>query len=79
MGTETRLLSIDQAAQYWGISARMVRTWVTAGRVQIVRLGRRVLLDKERLDELIQCQTQRGEVTRQAVEGEQRIERQTRP
>lgn len=78
MGTERRLLSIDQAAQYLSISTRMVRTWVSGGRLPIVRLGRRVLVDKERLDELIKCQTQSGQVKRQGIEGEECIERQTR-
>ncbi len=50
---EQRLLSIEQAAAYLGISPRSVRSYIKEGHLQVVRLGRRVLLDRERLDEWI--------------------------
>jgi excisionase family DNA binding protein len=77
MFTPVRLFSIERAAQYLGVSPRTVRTWMAGGRLPIVRLGRRVLVDQHCLDELIEGHTQRGKVTRQAVEGESRRERQT--
>jgi excisionase family DNA binding protein len=56
MTYERRLLSIEHAAHYLGISPRAVRTYIATARLPIVRLGRRVLLDREVLDQLIREQ-----------------------
>jgi excisionase family DNA binding protein len=53
---EQRLLSIEEAAVYLGISPRSIRTFIADTRLPAIRLGRRVLLDKEQLDKWIACQ-----------------------
>ncbi len=54
--TERRLFSIEEAAVYLGLSPRSIRTFISASRLQAIRLGRRVLLDKEQLDAWIASQ-----------------------
>jgi len=53
---EQRLFSIEEAAVYLGISPRSIRTFIAAARLPAIRLGRRVLLDKEQLDQWISSQ-----------------------
>ena len=53
---EQRLFSIEEAAAYLGISPRSVRTFIAASRLPTIRLGRRVLLDREQLDKWIASQ-----------------------
>ena len=56
MTTEKRLLSAKEAAVYLGISHRTLWSWAQWGWVHYVQLGRRVLFDRTRLDEVIkQC------------------------
>ena len=54
---EPRLLSVGEAANYLGLSARGVWTLIDTGRLPVVRLGRRVRLDRGQLDLLIKEQT----------------------
>ncbi len=54
--TEQRLFSIEDAAVYLGISPRSIRSFIAASRLPTIRLGRRVLLDKEQLDVWITSQ-----------------------
>jgi excisionase family DNA binding protein len=54
--TEQRLFSIEEAAAYLGISPRSVRTFIASSQLPAIRLGRRVLLDKEQLDKWIASQ-----------------------
>jgi len=55
--TEPRLFSIEQAALYLGISPRSIRTFVATAQLPAIRLGRRVLLDREQLDRWIASQS----------------------
>lgn len=47
------LKSIDEAAEYLGLQSSTLRRWVYERRLSVVKLGRRVLIRPEVLDELI--------------------------
>jgi len=47
-----KLLSVAEAAQSLGVSARFIRRLVNAGQVQVVRLGRRTLLHVDEVERL---------------------------
>lgn len=47
------LLTIDQAADFLGLSAWTLRYWVKAGKLPSVKLGRRVLIEKAELSRLV--------------------------
>lgn len=47
------LLGVEESAQYLGLKAATIRRWVFERRVPIVKLGRRVLIRREVLEELI--------------------------
>ena len=51
-----RLLQVEAAASYLGVSAKTVRRWIAAGRLAPVRLAgfRRPLLDRLDLDLLVE-------------------------
>ena len=49
----TRLLSIEAAAELLSISKWTVRSYVRAGKLRPVRIGRRVLLAETELERLI--------------------------
>ena len=55
---EKRLLSAKEAAQYLGVSHRTIWAWAQAGELPVTRLGRRVLFDRSRLDEIIERLTE---------------------
>jgi len=47
------LLSVEEAAKYLGLQASTLRRWLYERRIPSVKLGRRVLLRQEVLDDLI--------------------------
>ncbi len=47
------LMSLDDGARYLGLQPSTLRRWVYEKRISYVKLGRRVLFQKEALDELI--------------------------
>ncbi len=47
------LKSVDEGAHYLGIQPSTLRRWIWERRVPIVKLGRRVLIRQEALDEMI--------------------------
>jgi len=49
-----RLFSIPEGAVYLGRSVCAMREMIWAGKIQMVRLDRRVYIDKNDLDELIE-------------------------
>ena len=53
----TGLLSVEQAADYLGLSKYTVYSWVSQGRIHHVKMGRRTLFKKEELDQLIAANT----------------------
>ncbi len=52
-GPAIRLYSLDGAASYLSISFWSVRTLIERGEIPIVRMGRRILVDREDLDSWI--------------------------
>ena len=44
-----RLLSVSEAAELLGVSVHTVYAWVGAGRIPLVKLGRRTLFDPDAL------------------------------
>jgi excisionase family DNA binding protein len=62
MSSDKRLLSAKEAGTYLGISHRTLWAWAQWGWVPYVQLGRRVLFDRSRLDEVIEkCTKEPGE------------------
>lgn len=59
--TEKRLLSAREAAHYLGVSHRTIWAWARDGELPVTRLGRRVLFDRSRLDEIIERLTEEPE------------------
>ena len=59
MSTENnrRLLSVQQAAAYLGISPKTVYAWIEAEHMPYVALGRRRMLDTRQLDRFIRQNT----------------------
>ncbi len=45
-----RLLSVVEAANYLSVSVWSIREYIWAGKLSVVRFGRRTLLDKQDLD-----------------------------
>ena len=45
----SRLLSVSEAAALLGVSIHTVYAWVSAGRIPLVKLGRRTLFDPDAL------------------------------
>lgn len=48
------LLDVVAGAQYLKVGQSTLRRWISQGQIPVVRLGRRVLIRQEALDELIQ-------------------------
>jgi len=49
-----RLLKVDEAATFLGVSVWTLRTWTSQRRVPVVRLGRAVRFRRDMLEELAQ-------------------------
>lgn len=47
------LKSVDSGAQYLGLQPSTLRRWIYERRIPVVKLGRRVLIRQETLDDLI--------------------------
>jgi excisionase family DNA binding protein len=47
------LKSVDEAARYLGLQPSTLRRWIYERRFPVIKLGRRVLIRQEVLDELI--------------------------
>jgi excisionase family DNA binding protein len=48
-------MSVFEAALYLGISTRKMRGMIAGRRVKFARLGRRIVIRREYLDEVVQC------------------------
>jgi excisionase family DNA binding protein len=49
-----RLLSVDEAAQAFGLNRHTLRAWVQKGKVPVVRLDSTVRIDRNDLEAMIQ-------------------------
>ncbi len=63
------LISVEEAAKELGISQPNLRRWIRDGRISVVRLGRRILVRQEVLEELIRKSECPVEKTRKASDG----------
>jgi excisionase family DNA binding protein len=50
-GPASRWLTVDQAAEYLGTTAKAIRRRIDCGRLEAIRDGRRVYVDRQALDE----------------------------
>ena len=54
MEAEKRLLTAKEAGVYLSVSHRTLWAWAQWGWIPYVQLGRRILFDRDRLDEMIE-------------------------
>jgi len=54
MKEESRLLTVEQAAHFLGLSPWTIRYWISQGKFEVVRLGRRSLLDRKYLEKVVE-------------------------
>jgi excisionase family DNA binding protein len=47
------LLTIDQTAEFTGLSAWTIRYWIKHGKLASVKIGRRVLVERTELNRLV--------------------------
>ena len=57
MQTDRKVFSVAEAAHYLGIAIPTARLWIAQGRLEHIRLGRRVLVSIESLDRLLLANT----------------------
>jgi len=50
-----RLLSVGEAAQYFGVQERTIYSWASQEKIPSVHMGRRLLFDQEDLDRVIEA------------------------
>jgi len=56
MAFPRRFLSPREVAEYLGCHVMTVYAWIAGGRIPSVRIGRKVLVDKQRLDAQLEGQ-----------------------
>ena len=56
--TETRLMTIEEAAAYLGLSIHTLYSWTSQRRVPFVKLGNRVRFDRRKLDAWLETLTE---------------------
>lgn len=54
MGRVHQLLNVEEAAKRLGLSVFTLRTWISQRRVEVVRLGRRVFIKEDFIENLIE-------------------------
>jgi excisionase family DNA binding protein len=47
------LLTIDQTAEFTGLSSWTIRYWINQGKLGSVKIGRRVLVERAELNKLV--------------------------
>lgn len=47
---EPKLYSVAELAIYAGVSELSIRNWITEGKIEAKRIGRRILIDKNQFD-----------------------------
>jgi len=51
---ERRLLSVEEAAKYLGVQKSTIYAWAWRRKIPSVKIGRRLLFDREDLDQIIE-------------------------
>lgn len=57
-----KVLNVQEAAAYMGISPRTLRTWISERKIRVARLGGRVVLRLVDVDRFIESRLQGGEL-----------------
>jgi len=52
---EKRLLSVEEAASYFGVQKSTIYSWAWRRKIPSVKMGRRLLFDREDLDRMIEA------------------------
>ena len=52
---EKRLISVEDAAQYLGVQKSTIYSWAWRRKIPSVKMGRRLLFDREDLDRVIEA------------------------
>ncbi len=51
---EKRLISVEEAAKYLGVQKSTIYSWAWRRKIPSVKMGRRLLFDREDLDRMIE-------------------------
>ena len=54
MAEEKRLISVEDAARYLGVQKSTIYSWAWRRKIPSVKMGRRLLFDREDLDQMIE-------------------------
>jgi excisionase family DNA binding protein len=52
---EKRLISVEDAAKYFGVQKSTIYSWAWRRKIPSVKMGRRLLFDREDLDRVIEA------------------------
>jgi excisionase family DNA binding protein len=52
---EKRLISVEEAARYLGVQKSTIYSWAWRRKIPSVKMGRRLLFDREDLDRMIEA------------------------
>ncbi len=52
---EKRLVSVEEAAKYLGVQKSTIYSWAWRRKIPSVKMGRRLLFDREDLDRMIEA------------------------
>ncbi len=66
------LISVEEAARELGLSQPNLRRWIKEGRISVVRLGRRILIRQEVLEELIRSSEYPAQESKKVRNGERK-------
>ena len=55
MAEEKRLISVEDAARYFGVQKSTIYSWAWRRKIPSVKMGRRLLFDREDLDQMIEA------------------------
>ena len=54
MSTVKRLISVEETAKYLGVQMSTIYSWAWRRKIPSVKIGRRLLFDREDLDRMIE-------------------------
>ncbi len=55
MAEEKRLISVEETAKYLGVQKSTIYAWAWRRKIPSVKMGRRLLFDREDLDRMIEA------------------------
>lgn len=48
---QSKMYSVAQLAEYAGVSELSIRNWITEGKIEAKRIGRRILIDQKQFED----------------------------